>query len=69
MHCNVGNVGTVYTVDGFWHSTQKVQCYSSLLPEHIAFRIHIGQPEPGAVDFNSFITITSDQITLNLSYL
>lgn len=31
MHCNVGNIGTVYTVDGFWHSSQKMQCYSSLL--------------------------------------
>lgn len=51
MHCNVGNIGTVYTVDGFWQSSQKVQCYSSLLSlEPIAFCIHIGQPEPGAVD-------------------
>lgn len=66
MHCNVGNIGTVYTVDGFWHTSQKVQHYSSLLSlEHIAFRIHIGQPEPGAEDFSSFIKITSDQIRLN----
>lgn len=47
----LANIGTVYTVDGFWHSSQKVQCYSSLHPlEHIAFPIYIGQPEPGAVD-------------------
>lgn len=63
MHCNVG---TVYTVDGFWHSSQKVQCYSSLLSlEHIALGIHIGQPEPGAVDFNTFITITYEPIRLH----
>jgi len=66
MHCNAGNIGTVYTVDGFWHSAQKAQCYSSLFClEHIACCIHIGQPEPGAVDLNSFITIASDQIRLN----
>lgn len=35
---NVGNIGTVYTVDGFWHSSQKVQCYEfTTLLEHIAF--------------------------------
>lgn len=63
MHCNVGNTDTVYTVNGFWHNSQEVQCYSSLLSfEHIAFFIHIAQPEPGAADSNSFIIITSDQI-------
>lgn len=58
------NFGT--TVDGFWQSSQKAQRHSSLLSlEHIAFCIPIGQPEPGAVDFNSFISITSDQIRFN----
>lgn len=52
MHSNVSNIGTVYTVDGFLHSFQKLQCYSSLLSlEHIALSIHIGQPEPGGFDF------------------
>lgn len=64
MHCNVGNTGTINTVDGFWHSSQKVQCYSV---EHIAFCSHTGQPEPGAVGFNSFITITFDQIRWSIS--
>lgn len=38
MHCIIG---TVYTVDGFLHSSQKVQCYTTLLS--LKYHIHIGQ--------------------------
>lgn len=48
-----------FIVDGFLHSSRMPQCQSALLKlENLSLRIHVGQPEPGDVDLDSFITIT-----------
>lgn len=50
MHCIIG---TVYTVDGFLHSSQKVQCYTTLPSLKHIFNSHTGQLQPGALDLQT----------------